>query len=522
MLQNYNCLHTYLKAEGINIDKEELIFQNKSHPNYPSLLSISDTLSFFNIKNGVIKVAISELELLPDRFVAFLKNEIGLYELCLIEKSKENYFFSQNGKKGIISKEEIENKWDNIVLLVENSETENEVTNDYLKKSLPLLTTVFFIYCILQFGKTFEIKTFFIFSFIGFFLSAISLKDLFGIDGGFLQTICDNKKTGTSCTTITSSKKWKIFNYVTFSDLSIIFFLFQFIGLFLFNLRNETAIFLYIQKAVLFSSIPILIISVYYQKFVEKKWCPVCLLTALLLLAELYFLNLFSHDIVVVTKEIFFLGITCFFAVSIGWFKLKKILVAQKDLKESSVKNNRFVRNYDIFKSVLLSNPKIDVNVNNPIILGNKNGNTEITLITSPLCSFCKDAHLLIESLLDKYRDDLKVVMIIKVDIEKQTEDYKWFYRKLMQNYLIEGEEVFTSALKHWFLTKNIDDFNVKDNFQIEIEKIDEIFNSQNDWCIENSIYSTPTILINGYPYPRPYEREILEHFINDLLDDNF
>lgn len=44
------------------------------HTYYPSLVSISDKLSFFNIDNGVLSVETSEIELLPDYFVALFEN----------------------------------------------------------------------------------------------------------------------------------------------------------------------------------------------------------------------------------------------------------------------------------------------------------------------------------------------------------------------------------------------------------------------------------------------------------------
>ena len=47
MTDNYNYLFQYLEKENITIDKSEFSFQIESQPDYPSLLSITDTLSFF-------------------------------------------------------------------------------------------------------------------------------------------------------------------------------------------------------------------------------------------------------------------------------------------------------------------------------------------------------------------------------------------------------------------------------------------------------------------------------------------
>ena len=74
MTEDFNYLFQYLEKEKIAIDKKEFEFQIQSHPDYPSLLSIADTLSFFNINNGVMRLDSSEIELLPELFIVFLTN----------------------------------------------------------------------------------------------------------------------------------------------------------------------------------------------------------------------------------------------------------------------------------------------------------------------------------------------------------------------------------------------------------------------------------------------------------------
>ena len=86
MTVNFNYLFQMLEKENLTIDKTEFEFQIQSHPDYPSLLAIADTLSFFNIDNGVIRIAISDIELLPDRFVTLLKEEESDAKLYFIEK----------------------------------------------------------------------------------------------------------------------------------------------------------------------------------------------------------------------------------------------------------------------------------------------------------------------------------------------------------------------------------------------------------------------------------------------------
>lgn len=52
MAENFNFLFQYLDKVDIILNKPEFEFQIQSHPNYPTLVSIADTLIFFKIVNA--------------------------------------------------------------------------------------------------------------------------------------------------------------------------------------------------------------------------------------------------------------------------------------------------------------------------------------------------------------------------------------------------------------------------------------------------------------------------------------
>ena len=72
----YN-IEKYLSDAKVRIDFNEFRFQCKSHPDYPSLLSIIDALTFFNLKCEVFDIDDLHLDLLPDKFIARLKGRKG-------------------------------------------------------------------------------------------------------------------------------------------------------------------------------------------------------------------------------------------------------------------------------------------------------------------------------------------------------------------------------------------------------------------------------------------------------------
>ena len=57
--------------------ESEFEFQIQSHPDYLTLLSISDTLSFFKINNDAIKINSDKIDILPNKFKGIGKGKMN-------------------------------------------------------------------------------------------------------------------------------------------------------------------------------------------------------------------------------------------------------------------------------------------------------------------------------------------------------------------------------------------------------------------------------------------------------------
>lgn len=520
MTKKFSSLFQYLKSENISINEDEFEFQAQSHPDYPSILSIIDTLSFFNISNGALSVEKSEIELLPDHFLALLEVSNSEAQFYFVERKGEFYYFIKDKK--VISRQDLELIWKNIVILVEKTEIDNSLKSkkNSLSWILPSLCIGLFLITLAHFQISLTIKLFFIFPIFGILCSIAALKDLFGTKSKFLNNFC-NLASNSSCTTVVESNKWKIFEIVNFSDLSIIFFSTQFFTLLLYILMVDEKVFFSFNQIMLFCALPLIIASIYYQKIVEKKWCPICLSIISIILLELAYIIIFlQFHFVSDTTNISIFGFVIT-SVTLAWFVLKKILIKQKHLKEYQITSNRFIRNYEVFKNNLLSKGKTKL-AYSPIILGNKESDIEIAVITSPFCSYCKGAHEILEKILLKNKTNLKIKILINANFEKLDNEKKIFFRILMAIYLNKGEDFFLAAFHDWFENKNLQKWIEKNNLPYNEVQIDSIYESQNQWCIDNNVHFTPAFFINEYSYPTTYERESLLFFINDLIDEDF
>ena len=97
-MKEYDYLFKYLEVEGININKEEFIFQVQSHPDYPSLLSISDTLSFLKVNSYAASISKDEIIGLPKYFIAFLNVELREPTMFFVKNDSENFYKKKKKK----------------------------------------------------------------------------------------------------------------------------------------------------------------------------------------------------------------------------------------------------------------------------------------------------------------------------------------------------------------------------------------------------------------------------------------
>lgn len=522
--KDFRLVASYVKSEGGKINYDEYLFQAKTHPDYPNILAITDTLSFFNIDNGLLNVESRDIELLPNRFVTLLKNQQNNQsQLYFIEKKEDLYFYLKDNEAVLIPKEELESRWSNIVLLVELSESK-DINLTKAKKwvwVLYMLCGVSFFVTLGLLQANWQIKLFFLFSILGILFSIVSLKKMFNINNKFLDKFC-NFSTATDCERVIHSNKWKFLEFINFSDLSIIFFCSQFLGLLIF--KDDYNAYFSIQNILLLSALPILFISVYFQKFIEKKWCSICLFIITTILLEICSLSFYKTLIFFISLQSIILFGFVFLLVTVAWFFLKDILIKQKEFEEFHFKGNQFMRNYNIFKNTLLTSPtKTNSILSKGLLLGNIAAPLKIVLVTSPFCKYCAETHIIIERILEKHPEQVCFIISFNFNIKQDDKISKKIYQQLVATYYNHGQEIFMKVLHNLF---EDNDENKLDNIVLEEKnelKINETLEEQFKWNQENEFYYTPILVVNQYIFPKEYDRNYLIHFINDLsVDEDF
>ncbi|RXM42057.1 hypothetical protein [Flavobacterium sp. YO12] len=225
--KNFDSIFQYLQKEEITFSKSDFLFEFESHSEFPSLLAVSDTLNFFEIKNAALKVNNSEITDLPECFLTVLKDVNNIPKYHFIERIENEYFSLSENEESKMSLSDLESKWLKVVLLAEKNNLKKEKKRKNLFNPFLIIMIGIFI-SIFCFKSNIEIfQLFFIFlPAAGTIFSVISFKNLFELKNSFINRFCSAGAT-TDCETVSTADKWEIFKILDFGILSIVFFHFN-------------------------------------------------------------------------------------------------------------------------------------------------------------------------------------------------------------------------------------------------------------------------------------------------------
>lgn len=518
MTENFSFLFQYLKKENIAIDQQEFIFQIKSHTEYPSLLAISDTLSFFNVQNIVIKLDFGDIVHLPKNFIALIKKNNEQPFLTLIEKNTQGFKYQYGKKELIASETEFKDLYKDVVLVAETEVNDKVKTTSNFKTST-LIIMCFLLYIIFLFVNQSNLLIF-LFSFlslIGIYFSVQAILKEVGVETKFSASVC-NLSASSDCDAVIKSIGVDSLGKFNYSNFSLAFFIAQFLLFFVAQVASKVDAFFNFQFYLLLSSIPITILSIYHQVKIAKKWCTICLLIIGLLYSQIgvvYSVNtsFLKINSLVVLVFLFFFSISYFLLMVI-----KDVLKVKNEQKVALIEAYRFKRNNNLFQLALTNSQTVEVEANSSsLLVGNPKAELKITLITNPFCGFCKEAHQIIEKIFKIYKEKICINFHFNYNIENKDEVSKTIHHSFVELYFSQGQESFMSALQKWFEEKITP---VIENFTMNELRINQILNQQFIINQNNNINFTPCIVINDKIYPKFYDRKDLIYYLQELIEE--
>ena len=296
------------------------------HPEYPSMLALSDCLTAWKINNQAYMIERTDYDpedlLFP--FVAHLKENGGRFLLVhSINQGKVKYT-DEYHSQAILNEEEFLNKWSGMALHAEKNEFSGE--KEYRLNNIgyflqSLLIPFALILTSAVFGLIVSAHTFSwlylglcVIKFLGVLISILLLIQSINSENPFIQNLCSLGGKN-NCNAILKSKASQVTKWISWSEVGFYYFA----GSLLLLLINSASIGLLGYLNLL--ALPYTIYSITYQ-YRHKNWCILCCAVQILLWAEFLFNMNMGYQLAFDRSILYLFPITFIFPVII-WSFLK-------------------------------------------------------------------------------------------------------------------------------------------------------------------------------------------------------
>ena len=516
----------FINLHKVKVNRSAVNIVLQGHPDYPSLLCISDSLRKWKIPNAAGKINPSQIDELPTPFLA-VNPGAGTPILVVNEVTSETVkYYAGNYKIPLIkSQNEFISEWNGFYLLAEPSLESGE--KDFylnrrkalLKLLLPfssiLLCISFSFYLLnVNISNQFSLNKLELIIQYSSLLSGTLVCSLllwYEIDRNnpLLQNVCSGITKG-NCTAILTSRAAKLFSWLSWSEVGFFYFLGGLLALIFFPAN-------FITPVLTLLALPYTVFSIYYQWKIAKQWCILCLLVQLLLLLGAanvlnngLFVPSFTFTISDIVKTI------CLYLLPVlTWFSLKPFLLQLQDAKNTRKIFSRLKFNKDVFYTLLQKQKQITVSTEGlGIDLGESKVQNTLIKVCNPYCGPCSQSHSKIETLLNEC-DNLKVKIIFNIP-DKDTLPHFKLVTHFLATAEKENQEQIKMVLDGWYLPEKKDYASFAAKFPPN-ERINEQrkkMGAMYTWCSEEEIKVTPTFFLNGHLLPNTYNVEDLKYFL--------
>ncbi len=523
----------FLKLLNVKVNSKTVDETLQNHPDWPSLLCISDSLNKWNVMNGAGRIEAINIDELPVPFVAHTtSNESPLYIITEVAGTTVKVFQKEYNKIVTESKESFITKWTGVYLIAESDENSGEKNYDGIRRTfflnslvskaafiaLLVLSILFLENAINATALLLNFRSVGIYLHYGILMTGVIITSLllwYEIDGNnpILQKVCGGITKG-DCNAILTSKQSKLFNWLSWSEVGFFYFIGSLCTLFSTNDLINNAIPLLFWINIL--ALPYTVFSVYYQWRVAKQWCVLCLVVQALLVLGV--INIMVSDYVLIFPILsaqFVVGVLLSYLLPVLiWYSLKPYILSLQIAKNTKRDYLRIKFSSEIYDTLLKKQKKITISTEGlGIDLGNPLARNTLIKVCNPYCSYCGKAHADIESLLEKI-PNLKVKIIFYCRGEADTSAIP--AKHLLSIAENQNEALTKQALDDWYLAEK-NDYKVflkKYPLNVNLDKHNDSISNMKNWCQQMSVSATPTCFINGYQLPDAYNIEDLQYFL--------
>lgn len=516
----------------VSVTQKTLTNALLEHPNYPSLLAISDVFQYYGIANASLRIEADNLLELQTPFIVQivgLKSHDLLFAVIYhITSEQIEWYNPETHKKEIISFDQFEKIFTGYVQVYEvdiqagerdfdinlRKEKKENLLNCIQILFVPILAVIISIVAFVVNGMSAILPVMYMFVILAGAISG-GLLVIYEIDqyNPVLQKVCAVGRK-TNCTAILYSKGAKIFG-IHWSVIGFSYFMGVLVillagGLFSRELLATTA-------WINILALPYTVYSIYYQARIARQWCPMCLIVQVVLI--LLFTISIIGDFLAIKQYSTLLVLPFIVSVSIVFLTIYLLVPALKKVKAAKYylySLQRLKHESLVFNALLVKQKQITESTEElGIVIGNPNGKYHLIKVCNPYCGVCAQVHPIVNDLLQSHPD-------IKLQIIFNTTDSEADFRsKPIRAFLaIYQRDRFAieEAMDNWYLSEYKDYEQFEEQYpctQEELSAQTPNIKAMREWCSKVGIEFTPVFFINKYQLPEIYSVDDLRYLLS-------
>lgn len=515
----------FLKYCGISANPQSVIAELDKHPDYPSLLAISDVLTNFEIENSAFRISFDELDTLNCPFIAH-SNADGSSFMIVHQVANDNISIStEKWDKYKISAEEFKKLYGGIVLMAEatgNAVGPLQRASFLSNIRVPVIVVSLALLMLLLIasnpgfvsGLGWQSIMLVLAKSAGLVVSILLLVQALDKNNPLIQVLCTAGGRKSDCNAILSSKAAQAFWGYSWSEIGF----FYFAGTWLLALFGGGSAAEW--KALLVMNVvglPYTFYSIYYQARVAKQWCSLCCTIQALLWVE--FIPLLNANLPLTfnfsaqLKDISAIVI-CLLSPVVLWAMIKPLFLKLLQLQPLKDQLRTFKYNTDLFNLMLNDQPKYAMPDESwSIVLGNEEASSVITMVTNPYCPPCAKTHQLLDELLEQNGN--VQARIVFTALNRDDDQKTPVARHMMALHEQTDKSIVKKAMHDWYEEKQKNFETWAKKYPVKLEEANFYkLDKQRDWCALAEVKGTPTLLLNGHILPSVYRLPDLKYML--------
>lgn len=524
----YKIVRAFLKQTRVPVTRTAVRAALGTPDTDVSLATLSDSFSQWKIESVAVRLKPDQLGTIDFPAIAHLTADDGLgYFVVLTDwkAGKVSYFDSELGNRT----EEIDSfgqKWAGVTLLAapdgESGETNfahnrRQETLTYLRTWLPALIAIFCFSWGISQPMPWSGIVLTVIKAIGIALSISLLWEQYGSPNSLLDKVCQ-VNAQTDCRAVLNSPAAKLFGWLGMAEIGFVYFTGGLLSIILSAYGHTQPTVLPYLAVLNLLTLPYTVFSIYYQGWVIKKWCPLCVGVQAVLWLEFGAGWLWLQEPYLDMAATAGLLTVCFGIPTALWLITKPLVQLGPQNSTLTKEVARFRENTDLFQALLESEPAHAMQYEqNEITLGNPEAPLTLTMVSGPFCSPCAAAHQTVERLLAEHPNELRIVIRFTADATNGDDQ-----RNQMARYMLaladQKPAQLPDALTYWYQTRKAD--QLISRFPAHPDaSTDALLQRHIQWCSAVNIQFTPTFFLNDRSMPKHFTVADLSYHIRHLAE---